>query len=92
MSGTGLTEKFVQNAGLLRAVQALSLIHIWQGLNLTWEVRNGIVTHTKGTWAATPEGRIVRMADQIAYVDVYKRQRLCHPERPVSLPALLFRP
>ena len=27
-------------------------------------MRNGIVTHTKGTWAATPEGRIVRMADQ----------------------------
>ena len=40
-----------------------------QGLNLTWEVRNGIVTHTKGVWAATPEGRIVRMADQIAYVN-----------------------
>ena len=39
------------------------------GLNLTWEVRNGIVTHTKGRWAATPEGRIVRMADQIAYVN-----------------------
>ena len=32
-------------------------------------MRNGIVTHTKGTWAATPEGRIVRMADQIAYVN-----------------------
>ena len=40
-----------------------------RGLNLTWEVRNGIVTHTKGTWAATPEGRIVRMADQIAYAN-----------------------
>lgn len=40
-----------------------------QGLNLTWEVRNGIVTHTKGIWAAAPEGRIVRMADQIAYVN-----------------------
>ena len=40
-----------------------------RGLNLTWEVRNGIVTHTKGTWAPTPEGRIVRMADQIAYVN-----------------------
>ena len=39
------------------------------GLNLTWEVLNGIVTHTKGIWAATPEGRIVRMADQIAYVN-----------------------
>ena len=40
-----------------------------RSLNLTWEVRNGIVTHTKGTWAATPEGRIVRMADQIAFVN-----------------------
>ncbi len=40
-----------------------------EGLNLSWEVRNGIVTHTKGTWAATPEGRIVRIADQIAFVN-----------------------
>lgn len=40
-----------------------------KGLNLSWEVRNGIVTHTKGTWAATPEGRIVRIADQIAFVN-----------------------
>ena len=40
-----------------------------QGLNLTWEVRNGIVPHTKGRWAATPEGRIVRMAAQLAYVN-----------------------
>ena len=40
-----------------------------KGLTLTWEVRNGIVTHTKGTWAATPEGRIVRLADQIAFVN-----------------------
>ena len=40
-----------------------------KGLNLSWEVRNGIITHTKGTWAATPEGRIVRMADQIAFVN-----------------------
>ncbi len=39
------------------------------GLDLTWEVRNGIVTHTKDHWAATPEGRIVRFADQIAYVN-----------------------
>lgn len=40
-----------------------------RGLNLTWEVRNGIITHTKGTWAATPEGRIVRYADWIAFVN-----------------------
>lgn len=40
-----------------------------EGLNLTWEVRNGIVTHTKGAWAATREGRVVRYADHIAYMN-----------------------
>lgn len=40
-----------------------------EGLNLTWEVLNGIVCHTKGEWAATPEGRIVRYADRIAYIN-----------------------
>lgn len=39
------------------------------GLNLTWEVRNGIVCHTKGTPAATLEGQIVRLADHIAYIN-----------------------
>lgn len=40
-----------------------------RGLNLTWEVRNGIVTHTKGEWAATLEGCAVRRADHIAYLN-----------------------
>ncbi len=40
-----------------------------EGLNLTWEVRNGIVCHTKGTPAATLEGQIVRLADHIAYIN-----------------------
>jgi dGTPase len=40
-----------------------------KGLNLTWEVRNGIVCHTKGQWAATREGQIVRYADRIAYMN-----------------------
>ena len=39
------------------------------GLNLTWEVRDGILHHTGGEEAATPEGRIVRWADKIAYVN-----------------------
>ncbi len=39
------------------------------GLNLTWEVRNGIVCHTGNTPAATPEGRIVHFADRIAYIN-----------------------
>lgn len=40
-----------------------------RGLNLTWEVRNGIVTHTKGAWARTPEGCVVRRADHIAFLN-----------------------
>ncbi|MBR0447388.1 MAG: deoxyguanosinetriphosphate triphosphohydrolase [Clostridia bacterium] len=40
-----------------------------RGLNLTWEVRDGIFHHTKGEEAATLEGRIVRWADKIAYVN-----------------------
>ncbi len=40
-----------------------------RGLNLTWEVRNGILCHTKGEVAATLEGQIVRWADRIAYVN-----------------------
>lgn len=39
------------------------------GLNLTQEVRNGIVCHTGKTHAMTPEGRIVHFADRIAYVN-----------------------
>lgn len=40
-----------------------------EGLNLTWEVRNGILCHTKGEPAATLEGQVVRLADQIAYIN-----------------------
>ena len=40
-----------------------------QGLNLTWEVRNGILCHTKGTPAATLEGQVVGLADHIAYIN-----------------------
>ncbi|MCI8869720.1 MAG: deoxyguanosinetriphosphate triphosphohydrolase [Lawsonibacter sp.] len=40
-----------------------------EGLNLTWEVRNGILCHTKGQPAATLEGQAVRLADHIAYIN-----------------------
>jgi dGTPase len=51
-----------------------------RGLNLTWEVRDGIATHSKGKHglpvgadpahcAATIEGQIARVADIIAYVN-----------------------
>ena len=40
-----------------------------RGLNLTFEVRDGILRHTKGELAATREGQIVRWADRIAYIN-----------------------
>ena len=40
-----------------------------KGLNLSWEVRNGIITHTTGTWARTLEGCAVRYADHIAFLN-----------------------
>ncbi len=41
-----------------------------RGLNLTWEVRDGIVNHTwSGAPPATPEGQVVRLANRIAGLD-----------------------
>lgn len=40
-----------------------------KGLNLTYEVLDGILNHTKGTWPQTLEGKVVRFADRIAYIN-----------------------
>jgi len=40
-----------------------------KGLNLTWEVRDGIVNHTGDDMASTLEGVIVKFADRIAYIN-----------------------
>jgi len=39
------------------------------GLNLCYEVRRGVLCHTKGELAETLEGQLVRVADQIAYIN-----------------------
>ena len=40
-----------------------------KGLNLTWEVRDGIVNHTGKNMASTLEGVVVKFADRIAYIN-----------------------
>lgn len=40
-----------------------------RGLNLTYEVRDGIRCHTTGKEADTLEGRLVKYADHIAYIN-----------------------
>jgi len=63
-----LGRPFRHNEQSLRIVEHLE--NDGQGLNLSWEVRDGIVNHT---WSmpspATPEAEIVRFADRIAYVN-----------------------
>ncbi len=39
------------------------------GLNLTFEVLDGIDRHTCGEWSKTLEGRVVRLSDRIAYIN-----------------------
>lgn len=40
-----------------------------KGLNLTAEVLDGILNHTRGKWPFTPEGKVVRFSDRIAYIN-----------------------
>lgn len=40
-----------------------------EGLNLTWEVRDGILCHSGKQFPATLEGQCVRRADRIAYLN-----------------------
>ena len=44
-------------------------LRIAERLNLTWEVCDGILTHTGPQEPATREGKIVRIVDRIAYVN-----------------------
>lgn len=61
-----------------------------EGLNLTWEVRDGILNHQTRTTPHTLEGKIVRLSDKIAYVnsdidDAIRAQILCEEDIPKEL-------
>lgn len=40
-----------------------------EGLNLTWEVRDGILNHGTDQIPSTLEGQVVRLSDKIAYIN-----------------------
>lgn len=58
---------FRHNVQSLRVVDRLE--KDGEGLNLTYEVRRGILCHTGPERAETLEGRLVRLADKIAYIN-----------------------
>lgn len=49
--------------------QSLRVVEVLEDLNLTWEVRDGILCHTGPQEPQTLEGQIVRLADRIAYIN-----------------------
>jgi dGTPase len=64
-SGSG----FRHNEHSLRVVESLEPGRGGPGLNLTEQVRDGILRHTGPEKPATLEGRVVRIVDRVAYIN-----------------------
>ena len=62
-----LKTTFYHNEQSLRVIDKLE--YEGKGLNLTWEVRDGILNHTGDVLPSTLEGQIVKIADRIAYIN-----------------------
>lgn len=62
--GAGVFKHNEQSARVVEVVE-----NDGRGLNLTWEVRDGIRHHTGEVLPATLEGQVVRFADRIAYIN-----------------------
>ncbi len=80
--------RFKHNEQSVRIVEKLE--KDGRGLNLTWEVRDGIRNHEMDLTPATLEGKIVRISDKIAYVnadfdDGIRAQLLCEEDIPLEL-------
>lgn len=57
---------FKHNEQSVRTVEKLE--KDGKGLNLTWEVRDGILNHQTSRMPSTLEGKVVRLSDKIAYI------------------------
>ncbi|MBO5326527.1 MAG: deoxyguanosinetriphosphate triphosphohydrolase [Clostridia bacterium] len=83
---------FSHNTQGVRVVEKLE--NDGEGLNLTFEVRNGIACHTGKEMPVTLEGAVIRFADRIAYInhdidDALRAGILCQDEIPADLRAVL---
>jgi dGTPase len=84
--------QFEHNAQSVRVAQVLE--DDGAGLNLTREVIDGILTHVEELVPATLEGKIVRLADRIAYInhdidDAIRARVLTEADLPADLIAVL---
>lgn len=60
---------FKHNVQSLRVAEVLESTPNRKGMNLTFEVRDGILNHSGSLPAATLEGQIVKISDRIAYIN-----------------------
>ena len=60
---------FRHNVQSLRVVDCLEISGSKRGMNLTMEVRDGILNHTGPDMPFTLEGQIVKTSDRIAYIN-----------------------
>ena len=60
---------FRHNEQSLRVVDVLEFHAGVRGMNLTAEVRDGILNHTGPVTPFTPEGQVVKTSDRIAYIN-----------------------
>lgn len=60
---------FMHNVQSLRVCDKLEYTQSRVGMNLSMEVRDGIVNHTGPNEPFTLEGRVVRISDRIAYIN-----------------------
>ncbi len=60
---------FEHNVQSLRVVDVLESTASRKGMNLTMEVRDGIVNHTGPQLPFTLEGQVVKISDRIAYIN-----------------------
>lgn len=70
-TGEKVLDNITQN-GFKHYEQSLRVVDYLEkgtGLNLTYEVRNGILCHSSNLVADTNEGKVVKLADKIAYIN-----------------------
>ncbi|MDO4834133.1 MAG: deoxyguanosinetriphosphate triphosphohydrolase [Bacillota bacterium] len=60
---------FRHNVQSLRVVDVIENNGRKRGMNLTMEVRDGILNHTGPVMPFTPEGQVVKTSDRIAYIN-----------------------
>ena len=92
-SGEAVLDQICED-GFTHYEQSVRIVEVLEkdgkGLNLTWEVRDGILNHRTAGHPSTLEGAIVRLSDKIAYInhdidDAIRAQILTEENIPLEL-------